>query len=126
MQRCPVAVSVRQPSPKACLRAQNVAGYTSGKRDDDQFVIVRFAPRLSPGTQGRIDLDYSGVLVFGSDSINRIALAWVELGLDSYWLPVFADYRKRIAGEVRIDLPPRWNAVASGNVTRDGDRLVLA
>lgn len=104
---------------------QNVAGYTSTPRDDDQVVTVRFATRLTPGAQGRVDLEYSGVPVFGSDGINRISPTWVELGLDSYWLPVFADYRKRITGQVRIDLPPGWNAVASGNFTRDGNRLVL-
>ena len=107
------------------VSGQNVAGYTSGRRDEDQVVTIRFAPRLAPGAQARIDLDYSGVPVFGSDSINRIAPAWVELGLDSYWLPVFADYCERIFGEVRIDLPPDWNAVASGNITRDGSSLVL-
>ncbi|HJP87316.1 MAG TPA: M1 family aminopeptidase [Gemmatimonadaceae bacterium] len=105
---------------------ENVAGYSSGTRDGDQTVTVRFAHRLAPGTRQVLDVDYSGVPVFGSDSINRISPNWVELGLDSYWLPVFADYRKRISGQVWIDLPPRWNAVTSGKVTRDANgRLVI-
>lgn len=103
----------------------NVARFASSRRNDDQVVTVRFAPRLHPGAEGRIDLEYSGVPVFGSDGINRISPNWVELGLDSYWLPVFADYRKRIAGNVRIELPPGWSAVASGTITRDGNRLLL-
>jgi hypothetical protein len=52
---------------------QNVAGYASGTRDEDRVLVVRFAPRLLPGAQGRIDIDYAGVPVFGSDGINRIA-----------------------------------------------------
>ena len=107
------------------VRGENVAGYTSAIRDGDQVVTIRLAPRLSPGTAGRVDIDYSGVAVFGADSINGISPTWVELGLDSYWLPVFADYRKRIMGEVKIELPRGWNAVSSGNVTPDGNRLVL-
>ena len=107
------------------VAGENVAGYTSGRRDGDQTVTVRFKRRLAPGAQEDLDIDYSGIPVFGSDSINRISSSWVELGLDSYWLPVFADYRKRISGEVRIDLPPAWSAVTSGDVTRDGKRLVL-
>lgn len=103
----------------------NIAEFASRLSDGDQVVTVRFTTRLAPGVEGRIDLEYSGVPAFGSDGINRITPAWVELGLDSYWLPVFADYRKRIAGRVRIDLPPGWSAVASGNITRDGNHLVL-
>ena len=103
----------------------NVAGYTSRERDGERVVSVRLVHRLAPGSQGRIDLDYSGVPIFGADSINRISSTWVELGLDSYWLPVFADYRKRIDAQVRIDLPPGWTAVASGSIRRDGNRLVL-
>jgi Peptidase family M1 domain len=103
----------------------NVSGFASRLSDGDQVLTVRFASRLSPGAEGRIDLEYSGVPTFGSDGINRISPTWVELGLDSYWLPVFADYRKRIAGQVRIDLPPGWSAVASGTITRDGNQLVL-
>src|SRR3954468_4918005 len=103
----------------------NVSGFASQLSDGDQVLNVRFASRLAPGAEGRIDLEYSGVPTFGSDGINRISPTWVELGLDSYWLPVFADYRKRIAGQVRIDLPPGWSAVASGTITRDGNQLVL-
>lgn len=108
------------------LVGQNVAGFASGLRNGDQVVTIRFASHIAPGAEERIDLEYSGVPVFGSDSINRISPTWVELGLDSYWLPVFADYRKRIAGQVRIELPPGWNAVASGSIGRDGNSLVLA
>jgi hypothetical protein len=103
----------------------NVASYAARPDDDVQVVTVRLAPHLISGSEGRIDLEYAGVPVFGSDSINGISPAWVELGLDSHWLPVFAGYGKRIVGRVRIALPPGWNVVASGNVTRSGDFLVL-
>jgi hypothetical protein len=103
----------------------NVVSYIARPRDERQVVTVRFMPHLAFGRAGRIDLEYAGVPVFGSDSINGIAPDWVELGLDSHWFPVFADYGKRIAAHVRIDLPPGWNAVAAGNFTRDGNFLVL-
>jgi hypothetical protein len=101
----------------------NVVSYIARPRDERQVVTVRLMPHLAFGSAGRIDLEYAGVPVFGSD--NGIAPAWVELGLDSHWFPVFADYNKRIAAHVRIGLPPGWNAVASGNFTRDGNSLVL-
>ena len=91
-----------------------------------QLVTVRFAPRLAPrraGTHRSRLFRCAGVRLRQHQSDR--AATWVELGLDSYWLPVFADYRKRIAGQVKIDLPPGWNAVASGNIKRDGNRLVL-
>lgn len=108
------------------VAGENVAGHTSHPADDAQVVTVRFLPALALGTANRIDIDYAGVPAFGSDGINRIAPTWVELGLDSYWLPIFADYRKRIAAEVRLDLPSGWSAATSGKVTRNGNRLVLA
>lgn len=107
------------------VSGHNVASYDVRPRDDRQAITVRFKPRLAPGRAGEIELEYGGVPVFDSDSINRIAPAWVELGLDSHWLPVFADYDKRISGHVRIALPPGWNGVASGKVTRDRNVLVL-
>jgi hypothetical protein len=103
-----------------------VAGYTARVRDEDQVVTLRLAPRLAAGSEGAINLEYAGVPGFGSDSINGIAPAWVELGLDSYWFPVFAGYDKRIAAHVQIKLPPGWNAAASGGIARNGSRLVLA
>lgn len=108
------------------VSGHSVVGYAARPRDEEQTITVRFAPRLAVGTEGRIDLEYAGVVVFGSDSINRIASTWVELGLDSYWFPLFADYGKRINAHLQIDLLPGWNAVASGSITRNGNRLALA
>lgn len=102
-----------------------VAGYVARPRDERQTVTVRFKPQLATGSVGQIDLEYAGVPVFGPDSINGIAPEWVELGLDSHWFPVFADYGKRISAHVRIGRPSEWKAVASGNITRDGNVLVL-
>jgi hypothetical protein len=107
------------------VSGHNVAGYVARPRDDLQAVTVRLKQRLAPGSAGQIDLEYAGVPVFSSDSINGIAPVWVELGLDSHWFPVFADYGKRIAAHVRVGLPPGWMMVASGNVARDGKFLVL-
>jgi hypothetical protein len=107
------------------VSGQNVVSYDVRPRDERQVVKVRFKPQLAPGSTGQIDLEYGGVPLFDSDSINGVAPAWVELGLDSHWFPVFADYAKRISAHVRIGLPSGWNAVASGNVTHDGNVLVL-
>jgi hypothetical protein len=107
------------------VSGQNVADYVAQPRDDRQTVTVRLKPQLPPGSVGQIDLEYAGVPVFGSDSINGIAPTWVELGLDSHWFPVFAGYGKRIVAHVQVRLPPRWTMVASGNVVRDGKFLVL-
>ena len=108
------------------VAGKDVSGYASSGRDDDRVVTVRFARHLAPATQEEIRIDYSGVPIFGSDSINRISPTWIELGLDSYWLPVFADYRKQIIGEVRLDLPTGWNVVTSGDVMRNGNRVVIS
>lgn len=102
----------------------NVGSYVTRPRDDRQVVTVQLTPHLAPGSQGRIDLEYAGVPVFGSDGIG-IAPTWVELGLNSHWFPVFADYGKRIVAHVQIGLPSGWKAVTSGNVTREGNSLVL-
>jgi hypothetical protein len=107
------------------VTGQNVGSYVTRPHDDGQAVTVQLTPHLATGSQGRIDIEYAGVPVFGSDSINGIAPAWVELGLDSHWFPVFADYGKRIAAHVRVGLPPGWMPVASGNFIRDGNVLVL-
>lgn len=103
----------------------NVAGYAARPGEDEQAVTLRFAPHLAVGREGRIDLEYAGTPVFGSDSINRIAPTWVELGLDSFWFPLFAGYNKRITAKVEIGLPSGWSAVASGNITHHGNRLEL-
>jgi hypothetical protein len=107
------------------VRGHNVVSYIARPGDDGQSVIVRFKPQLAPGSVGQIDLEYAGVPVFGSDSINGIGPNWVELGLDSNWFPVFADYGKRIAAHIRVGLPPGWMAIASGSFVRDGNVLVL-
>ncbi|HXN76718.1 MAG TPA: M1 family aminopeptidase [Gemmatimonadaceae bacterium] len=107
------------------ISGHNVVSYVAQPRDDRQVVTVRLMPHLASGSAGRIDLEYAGVPVFGSDSINGIAPGWIELGLDSHWFPVFADYSKQIAAHIRIELPRGWEAVASGNITRDGNFLVL-
>src|SRR6266550_664898 len=69
------------------VSGQNVAGYVARPRDDRQSVMVQLKQQLAPGGVGQIDLEYGGVPVFGSDSINGIAPTWVELGLDSHCFP---------------------------------------
>ena len=107
------------------VTGHNVVSYVARPRDDRQAVTVRLKPQLAPGNVGQIDLEYAGVPVFGSDSINGIAPTWVELGLDAHWFPVFADYGKRIAAHIQVALPPGWQAVASGNVIREGKFLII-
>ena len=110
----------------ARVSGRNVVSYATRPRDDEQAVTVTLMPPLAPGSEGRIDFEYAGVPVFGSDSINGIAPRWVELGLDSFWFPLFADFSKRISAHVHIALPSDWAAVASGNVRHDGKSMVLA
>ncbi len=84
-----------------------------------QEVVVRFAPTLPAGAPAMLRLAYAGVPAFGSDSINGIRPDWVELGLDSFWQPVFAGFEHMLRARVRLALPVGWTVVTSG-VPRPG------
>lgn len=89
-----------------------------------QRLTVRFAPSASPGPT-TLDVAYAGTPTFGSDSINGIGPAWVELALDGFWHPVPAGFDEPLTARVRLALPAGWDAVASGRVRRDGDAHVV-
>jgi hypothetical protein len=108
------------------LSGHDISGYTERVEDDTKSIIVRFAqPLPSTLTPSRIDIAYEGTPAFGSDSINGMSTHWVELGLDSYWHPVFSDYGHLITGRARIVLPSGWKLTASGSVGQRGDTLTI-
>ncbi len=61
-------------------------------------------------------LSYGGQLDFPSDGINGISPEWVELNLDSQWLPTMATLDHDMVGDLRIHLPPDWQLASSGAV----------
>jgi hypothetical protein len=108
------------------LTGPGISGYDERNKDDEKMIIVRFAqPAPDITVPSRIDIAYEGVPVFGTDTINGIGARWIELGLDSYWHPVFSDYAHLITGRVHIVLPSGWRIAASGSVLQRGDTLTL-
>jgi len=108
------------------LTGRDISGFTELSDDDAKKITVHFAhPIPKKSAPSRIRISYEGVPVFGSDSINRISPRWVELGLDSYWHPVFSDYGHLITGRMRIELPTGWRVAASGSLAQSGDAITL-
>lgn len=91
---------------------------------DEQRIIVRLKS-VRVGEKVKLAISYAGAPVFGSDGINRINSNWVELGLDSYWHPVFAGYTYRITGDWKVKLPKGWDAVASGATSHKDGTLFI-
>src|SRR5258706_12382580 len=111
------------------FRVSSVSGpavvHDSAVADDDgQLITVALAPapRGSPAT---LDIAYAGTLVAPGDSINRISPDWVELGLDSFWQPVFAGFDQAIIGPVRLRLPAGFQGAATGTIQRMADGTYL-
>ena len=108
------------------LTGPDISGYSERSEGDAKRIIVRFRqPTSGKPSPSRIDIAYAGVPAFGSDSINGISTRWVELGLDSFWHPVFSDFSHRITGHTQIVLPSGWKLAASGSVVQSGDTLAL-
>lgn len=106
------------------LTGSEVLGFSRTSGDPDR-IVVRLTPATRADRQSDIDLEYEGAPRFGSDSINNIGPGWVELGLDSFWQPIFADFGQVIAGGARVVLPPGWIVAASGaSLTGDDVHLV--
>jgi hypothetical protein len=72
-----------------------------------------------------IAIEYRGRLRLPGDSINSLNSHWVELGLDSHWLPVVASYDELITGSVRVFLPGSWQLASGGSTRREGDAWVV-
>ncbi len=79
-------------------------------------ILLRFTPGTRIGDVVTLDISYAGVPRFGQDSINGISSHWIELGLDSFWHPVFAGFNQNIVGGFRLESPREWDVVASGEV----------
>ena len=112
------------------LEGDNVAGYTeAGWREGSgvRRIAVDWSAPAAPGEVREIRLAYEGA-PFDSlpeDPINSMTPEWIELGLDSFWHPVFESFDQDIVGELRLSVPADWTVVASGEVTREGELHVL-
>jgi hypothetical protein len=82
-------------------------------------LTVHLAPQAA-ATIAAIDIAYAGVPQFSEDGINRLTAEWVELGLDSFWHPVFADFAHSIVARLEIELPQGWKVATSGTVSVTG------
>lgn len=107
------------------ITGSDVLGYSTSKDEDPTRITVRLAPATTRAPTV-IHVEYSGTPRFSSDSINGMSAQWVELGLDSFWLPIFADLTHVIRSDVRVVLPAGWDLVSSGTISRSGDTLTLA
>jgi aminopeptidase N len=108
------------------IGGRDVLGYSEGKPADGmRRVVVRFAKRAAADSVTEIELTYAGVLNLPSDSINSVRPQWVELGLDSFWHPVFEDFTQSITASVRLEMPPEFTVVASGGVEKTGGTFTL-
>ena len=88
-------------------------------------ITVRFAPRLGANETTVVRVRYAGTPVFGGDNINGVGADWVELGLDSFWHPVFSGYRRRITGVLVVDGVAAWTLVSSADVAPTPSGAVL-
>ena len=107
------------------LTGADVASHASVDSGGFNRVTVRLAPGVQPGRAVGFAIAYAGVPLFGSDSINGIRPAWIELGLDSFWHPVFSTFDQRLTSRLRIRAPRAWDLVASGSVTRTDEEIVI-
>jgi hypothetical protein len=69
----------------------------------------------------------SGTLQFSEDRINGASAEWLELGLDSFWYPVFADFAHDVVGTLRLVMPSdaARRLRASGILSMRGDTVLL-
>jgi len=101
-----------------------VVGDSAVVDDDGQMITVALAP-APRGSPAALDIAYAGTLIAPGDSINRISPDWVELGLDSFWHPVFAGFDQSITGRVRLRLPAGFQVAASGTIQPLADGTYL-
>ena len=101
------------------IAGRDVLGYSEGAPADGiKRVTVRIARRPPSDSVTDIEFEYAGIPNLPGDSINSIRPAWVELGLDSFWHPVFDDFSHYITASVRLELPTGSTVVASGSVEK--------
>lgn len=87
-------------------------------------LTVHLRPRAG-AADTEIRLQYAGRLELSDDQINSLSAAWVELGLDSFWFPVVADFAHDVSGRVRVVLPAGYRVVSSGTQTVRGDTIEI-
>jgi hypothetical protein len=106
------------------ISGSQVLGYSTSPEPDLTRISVRLgaAPTRAATV---IHVEYTGAPRFSSDGINGIGPHWVELGLDSFWLPIFADLTHAIRSRVQLVLPHGWDVVSSGRTVRSGDTLTV-
>ena len=109
----------------SAVRGASVADYTVKDTSGFNNIKVRLRPDVDPGDVVHLDISYAGTPRFSEDSINGIRGDWIELGLDSFWHPVFAGFNQRITGGFRLLGPTGWNTVASGEFTIAGNAVQL-
>jgi hypothetical protein len=102
------------------LSGSGVTGFTESADGDPKRINVRLAP-MAVDSLATINISYDGIPSFGSDTINGISDSWLELGLDSFWHPVFADFSRTIRARVALNIPSTWDIVTSGSVNRSND-----
>jgi hypothetical protein len=90
--------------------------------------LARLTVHLRPhagAADTELRLLYAGQLLLSEDRINSLSSEWVELGLDSFWFPVVADFAHEVSGRVRIVLPPGYRVISSGTQEVRGDTLEI-
>jgi hypothetical protein len=102
------------------LTGSAVRSFAEHVDGEDRHITVRLSPPRSDSVS-TINIAYRGVPTFGTDTINGIGERWIELGLDSFWHPVFDDFSHAILAHVRLDLPRGWTPVASGTIKQNGN-----
>ncbi len=88
-------------------------------------LTVHLRPRVS-AADTELRLRYAGRLLLSEDRINSLSSEWIELGLDSFWFPVVADFTHEVTGRVRVVLPPGYRVIASGTQEVRGDTVEIA
>jgi hypothetical protein len=106
------------------ISGSQVIGYSTSPEPDLTRIRVRLGPAPTRAATV-IHFEYTGTPRFSADGINGIGPHWVELGLDSFWLPIFADLAHAIRSRVQLVLPRGWEVVSSGRTTRSGDTVTV-
>ncbi|MCU0650227.1 MAG: hypothetical protein MUF00_19725, partial [Gemmatimonadaceae bacterium] len=101
------------------LRVSDVHGDGIGAArvaSDSEFTRITLPITTTVADTRTVALRLSGTPQFGTDRINGIDTTWVELGVDSFWFPVFAEFRQQVTARVALHTPTRWPVAASGTV----------
>lgn len=101
----------------------SVAGFAVSKAEDHSLVDVVL--RQGHNASDSIFIAYGGRLQVPDDSINNISSSWVELGVDSFWQPIFADFTHAIVGRTQVTLGHAFRLATSGLVAQSNDSTFM-